>query len=100
MINYWGAPVGVTASGRPIFGPLEDGDIIPFRRQRSPSSSNDAESPPLASAHLLYIREIITRIAHMMGAAGYSEYDYWSDDDDDVSVLASERSGSNDDQVR
>src|SRR6266516_3505561 len=33
------------------------------------------------------LREIITRIAYMMGVAGYSEYDYWSDEYD-ISVLA------------
>ena len=48
-----------------------------------------AAEPPLASAHLLYIREILIRIAHMMGAAGHTEYDYW-DDDDDESVCASD----------
>ena len=37
----------------------------------------------------------------MMGAAGYSEYDYWSDDvgDDDISVLLSEQGEEDDNTV-
>jgi len=115
--NYWKPPF--SHQGTLLYYPLADGDIIPFRRRKSPSSSSSATpssgspystspsptvaSPPrkppktpaaefaLPSAHLLYVREIITRVANMMGAAGYTEYDYWDDDDDDdESVLASD----------
>jgi len=85
--NYWVPPYII---GDAIFRrTLHDGAIIPFRHQNpSPTSGSASVSPPLASAHLLYVRETITRVvAHMMGAAGYSEHEEWSDDDGDVSVL-------------
>ena len=115
MNNYWKPPF--SHQGTLLYYPLADGDIIPFRR-RNPSSSSSSATPssgslpptsapspisaspptppqktpaaesPLPSAHLLYVREIITRIANAMGAAGYAEYGYWDDDDDNESALA------------
>ena len=115
MLNYWKPPL-LYYQGIEVYCPLVDGDIIPFRHRNSSSSSSSATpssgepspasapsptsappppktpaaEPPLPSAHLLYVREIITRIANAMGAAGYAEYGYWDDDDDNESVSASD----------
>ena len=103
MNNYWKPPL--LYQGTHLYCPLADGDIIPFRHRNSSSSSSSATpssgspsptsapsptSPSLPSAHLLYVREIITYIANAMGVAGYAEYGYWDDDDDNESVLASD----------
>lgn len=109
MINYWNPPLYFTQRGLALHAPLVDGDILPFRCQNSPSgtsattpSSTSAPSPisaptdatkhTLPSAHLLYIREILTRAAHVMGVTGYAEYGYY-DGDSDMSVLTSDTGG-------
>ena len=115
LSNRWIPPITSTDGRYTYDRRLIDGDIIPFRRRPESSSSSNAATPssgsnttapsptfplsptsassptppPLPSASLLYVREILTRIAHMMGAAGHAEYDYWEDDYDE-SVYATE----------
>jgi hypothetical protein len=68
MINYWRGPRII--DGEESLFPLRNHDIIPFRKVDPPPCSSETQpaAPPLPSAHLLHVREILVQIAHMMGA--------------------------------
>ncbi|KAI9774113.1 MAG: hypothetical protein M1840_005206 [Geoglossum simile] len=77
IINCWNGPVLTMPSGTPLYAPMESGTTIPFRRIEPPPLPNGQQPDvlPLPSAHLLYVRETLMRIAHLVGAAGEWEYD-------------------------
>ncbi|KAH0555690.1 hypothetical protein GP486_006367, partial [Trichoglossum hirsutum] len=84
VLNCWGAPLHISPSGIRSWPVMEENDRIPFQRITLPQTPDGAPrvSPPIPSAHLLYVRETIVQIAHIMGASG-EHGDYDDDDDDD-----------------
>ncbi|KAI9816977.1 MAG: hypothetical protein M1832_004961 [Thelocarpon impressellum] len=68
--NYW-IPSTTSSAGRSTFAELEDGDEIPIRRATHVSGRELL----LPSPFLLHVRDVIGRIAHMMGAAGWDDLD-------------------------
>jgi hypothetical protein len=67
---------------------MESGATIPFRRIVPPPLPNgrQPDTPPVPSAHLLYVRETLVRIAHLVGAVGEWEDDYVEESEDSGSV--------------
>ncbi|KAI9823435.1 MAG: hypothetical protein M1832_002446 [Thelocarpon impressellum] len=77
--NFWNPPT-MGPRGVPMAEFLVDGSEIPVRRAR-PVNGREL---PLPSPFLLYVREVVGRVAHMMGAAEWqdlddSESDYWEE---------------------
>ncbi|KAI9765024.1 MAG: hypothetical protein M1840_007849 [Geoglossum simile] len=81
ILNFWNGPAHTLPSGDPLFPPMASGSTIPFRRVAPPPllpNGRQLYTPPVPSAHLLYIRGTLTRVAHLVGAAVD-----WEDGDDD-----------------
>ncbi|KAI9812073.1 MAG: hypothetical protein M1832_000626 [Thelocarpon impressellum] len=77
--NFWIPPL-IQPDGRTTFAALEDGDEIPIRR----AEPVNGRELPMPSPFLLYVREVVGRVAHMMGAAEWqdpedSESDHWEE---------------------
>ncbi|KAI9812072.1 MAG: hypothetical protein M1832_000625 [Thelocarpon impressellum] len=77
--NYWLPPI-MSPRGGETYETLRDGDEIPVRRAE-PVGGREL---PLPSPFLLHVREVVGRIAHMMGAGEWldlddSESDGWDD---------------------
>ncbi|KAI9778440.1 MAG: hypothetical protein M1839_008086 [Geoglossum umbratile] len=83
--NFWNGPILTLPSGDPLFAPMASGATIPFRRIIPPLLLNgrQLDAPPIPSAHMLYVRETLARIAHLVGAAGE-----WEDDDEEESEIS------------
>ncbi|KAI9779961.1 MAG: hypothetical protein M1839_007117 [Geoglossum umbratile] len=88
----WGEPIYIDPeSGSRSWRVVRNGDRIPFHRIPPPPNPDGSsrEPPPIPSAHLLYVRETLVRVAHMVGASGeYDNYTYDNDSDSEFDELA------------